>query len=170
MLTHLTSLRRTPRLVITCAVTLAVAAVGLVGLATPAAAATGSYTITTWVQPQIPNTNIYQDGSVLNPPSTVPATATITTIQGHLNFTAQPSGMAYKAAFCIDTNDTMCAGVNPAATYTNDWDFTSAALSGKNASTTKLHLIAQLSYPSYVGVNPARYLTTARTLTVNYTY
>jgi hypothetical protein len=158
----------TSALCVTFAVLAALAVPGL------ASATTGSYTVATWSQPQLYNEYLWSRGAFITPPATVPAGAVITAVSGYAGWNDNaPGGQHYEHAICFNTSSTCTVFPGTAANY---WSIPSTPVGGAlPAATTKIDYAARTtdgdSNPTtYPAINPPRYLTTSRGLTVYYTY
>jgi hypothetical protein len=151
-----------------------------------ASAATGSYTDSSWTSPTLRYIRFWTNGTIITPPATVPAGATITSISGIFTWNNNaPSGSVYRGRICdvadgeYNVSPTFVTGVGCATigtpTSSQGMSGSTSAWAGKNAATTQLYYSAEADDGSsstiHPVISPVRTLfSTGKSITVNYTY
>jgi hypothetical protein len=157
-------------------VALVVTLIGSLALAGPAhATSTGSYSVTTWNQPQIYNVRTFSTSPNLPVPQTVPSSGIVSTISITQQWTTAPAGDQYGGYLRANiSSGNLCFGVNALG---GDSYWTSSGNVSQYAipATATWYLMAFIDDGStgniYAAVNPSRYLMAAgRNMTISYTY
>jgi len=154
-----------------------VALAATVGIQAPSQAApvNGSYAHTyAGPAPYIyyPRTNY--NGPTFTLPSSVPAGATITTVDVDLGMSLLGNGMYYEAYLCAGAGTSDCVNVSPEGVwkYNSGWKTSTTVFTGYPA-TTQFHYVYRINDGKTGSIipalNPARYVIRQNT-TVGYTY